>query len=85
MSVKIRLARTGKTHQISYRIVAQDTSAKRDGKFLEILGFYNPAAKPSLAIKKDRLDYWTGRGAKPTAAVAKLISQNDERPMTKTA
>lgn len=77
--VKIRLSRTGKTHQISYRIVAQDSRAKRDGAFLEILGFYNPTAKQGLAIKKDRLDYWTSRGAKPTAAVARLISQKDER------
>lgn len=78
--VKIRLSKTGKTHQISYRVVAQDSRAKRDGRFLEILGFYNPAGKPSLVIKKDRLDYWTGRGAKPTEAVSKLLSQNDERP-----
>ena len=42
MSVRIRLAKTGKKHQISYRIVACDSRAKRDGKFLEILGFYNP-------------------------------------------
>lgn len=76
--VKIRLARTGKTHQISYRIVAQDSRTKRDGKFLEILGFYNPAAKPNLAIKKDRLDYWTSRGAKLTAAVIKLLESKNQ-------
>lgn len=73
--VKIRLARTGKTHQISYRIVAQDTRAKRDGKFLEILGFYNLKSKPQLVVKKDRYDFWTQKGAKPTQAVAKLIEQ----------
>lgn len=73
MSVKIRLAKTGKRHQISYRIVAQDTKSKRDGKFLEILGFYNPYNKPELEIKKGRIDYWTQKGAKPTEAVAKLL------------
>lgn len=73
MSVKIRLARVGKRHQISYRVVAQDTKSKRDGKFLEVLGFYNPHNKPSLAINKEHLSEWTKKGAKPTQAVENLI------------
>lgn len=75
MSVRIRLAKTGKTHQISYRIVAQDARAKRDGRFLEILGFWLPYLKgaKSVNIKKERLDHWLSKGAKPTLAVAKLI------------
>ncbi|MDP2632170.1 MAG: 30S ribosomal protein S16 [Candidatus Curtissbacteria bacterium] len=73
MSVKIRLSRTGKSHQVSYRIVAQDTRGKRDGKFLEILGFYNPYNKPALEINREKLASWTKNGAKPTLAVASLL------------
>lgn len=75
MSVKLRLAKTGKTHKVSYRIVAQDTKSKRDGKFLEILGFWLPYIKDAkgLNIKKDRIAYWLERGAKPTQAVEKLL------------
>ena len=75
MSVRIRLTKVGKKHQISFRIVAQDAQAKRDGKFLEILGFYNPhkSGGESFAIKEDRLKYWTDKGAKPTQAVTNLL------------
>jgi len=77
MSVRIRLAKTGKTHQISYRIVAQDAQAKRDGRFLEILGFWLPYLKnaKSLNIKKERINHWISKGAKPTQAVSKLLSK----------
>lgn len=74
MSVKIRLTVTGKTHQISYRLVAQDTHTKRDGKFLEILGNYNPRDRSSLKIHKDRIDFWVQKGAKLTPAVEKLVN-----------
>lgn len=73
MSVKIRLARVGKSHQISYRIVATDTRGKRDGKFLEILGFYNPHNKPELVLNREKLALWTQKGAKPTRAIENLI------------
>jgi len=75
MSVKIRLSKTGKKHQISFRIVAQDSHAKRDGRFLEILGFYNPKLKTpnNLKFKKERLNYWVTKGAKPTLSVANLL------------
>ena len=79
MSVKIRLSRTGKTHQVSYRIVAQDTRAKRDGRFLEILGFYSPHNKPSLRVNQNKLDDWIKNGALPTPAVAKLLTQNESQ------
>lgn len=75
MSVKIRLTRTGKSRQVSYRIVAQDTRSKRDGKFLEILGFYNPYNKPPLEINREKLATWTKKGAKPTLAVESLIKE----------
>lgn len=83
MSVRIRLTKVGKKHQVSFRIVAQDAKSKRDGKFLEILGFYNPHAKPELKIKDDRMNFWILRGAKPTEAVTKLLSElNDKRRTT---
>lgn len=76
MSVKIRLAKTGKTHNISYRLVAQDTRSKRDGRFLEILGFYLPNSKDlkkGLSLKQDKINFWLSKGAKPTIAVEKLL------------
>lgn len=73
MSVKLRLASVGKSHQISYRIVAADTRGKRDGKFLEILGYYNPYNKPQLVLDREKLALWTQKGAKPTQAVENLI------------
>lgn len=77
MSVRIRLTKTGRKHQISYRIVAQDAHTKRDGKFLEILGFYNPKLKPpaDISVKNERLQFWVSKGAKPTAGVTKLIEK----------
>ena len=78
MSVTIRLSKTGKKHQISYRVIAIDTRGKRDGKFLEILGFYNPQSEPKLVIKHDRYDFWTQKGAKPSEAVAKLLESKSQ-------
>jgi len=72
MSVKLRLAVTGKVHQRSYRIVAQDTKSKRDGRFLDILGSLN-SKKAVQNIKKERVDFWLSKGAKPTIAVSKIL------------
>lgn len=76
MSVKIRLAKVGKKHQISYRIVAIDTRTKRDGRFLEILGHFNPQNEIGLNIKRARADYWIQKGAKPTKTVAKILEES---------
>jgi small subunit ribosomal protein S16 len=75
MSVKIRLAKTGKKHQISYRIAAQDTRSKRDGKFLEILGYYNPFNKPALKVDNERVSFWQKNGATLTQAVKNLLTE----------
>ncbi len=77
MSVKIRLAQTGKKNQISYRIVAIDTRTKRDGKFLEILGFYNPksGSEEKLRIEKEKIAVWVKKGAQITPSVALLIEK----------
>lgn len=73
MSVKIRLTKVGKTHQISYRVVATDSKAKRDGAFLEILGYFNPLIKVPAKLNHQRIDYWVSKGAQPTIAVKKLL------------
>ena len=84
MSVKIRLAKTGKKHQISFRIVAADSRAKRDGKYLQILGFYNPYNKPELKIDQEKLNSWIQKGATPTPGVVKLLRTrlNAQEPIT---
>lgn len=57
-----------------YQIVASDARSPRDGKFLEVIGTYQPTAKPhAVTIKKDRVEYWMGVGAQPTATVRSLI------------
>lgn len=84
MSVKIRLAKTGKKHQISYRIVACDSRAKRDGKFLEILGFYNPhkGTNENFMINEERLKNWVSKGARPTAAVVSILNNQNKKEST---
>ncbi len=74
MAVKIRLARFGKKKSPFYRIVvAQDTSP-RDGRFIEILGTYDPGCTPSVVnVKKERAMDWLKKGAKPTQTVDKIL------------
>lgn len=77
MSVKIRLARVGRKHQGSFRIVAQDTKTKRGGKFLEILGSASPSELgKKINLKGERINFWLSKGAKPTEAVAKILKLN---------
>lgn len=77
MAVKIRLARHGARKKAYYRIVAADVRTPRDGRFLEILGTYDPCAEPAaIAIKGDRLAYWLGHGATPTKTVSELIRKS---------
>lgn len=72
--VKIRLKRAGRKKLPVYQIVAADARSPRDGKFLEVIGTYQPTAKPhAVTIKKDRVEYWMGVGAQPTATVRSLI------------
>lgn len=76
MAVKIRLARYGAKKKPYYRVVVADAEAKRDGRFLEIIGTYDPNQDPAaVSIKKDRLDEWLARGALPTDTVASLIKK----------
>lgn len=72
--VRIRFRRIGLKGQPSYRIVAADKEAPRDGRFLEILGFYNPRTEPStLTIKEDRIYHWMKNGALPTESVGQVF------------
>ena len=74
MAVKLRLTRIGKKKQPQYRIVAADSRAPRDGRFIEILGHYDPRQDPSvLTVDNDKAVKWLGEGAQPTERVAKLL------------
>ena len=76
--VKIRLARLGRKRRPYYRVVAADVNSPRDGKFLEVLGTYNPIEtdeSKELNLKIDRVDYWLGVGAQPTDTAAALIKK----------
>jgi len=73
MSVKIRLRRTGCNKCVSYRVVATDGRSPRDGKFLEVLGWYDPKVKgDNCKLDMDRVAYWQGRGAQISETVASL-------------
>ena len=72
--VKIRMRRTGCTNHATYRIVAADSRSPRDGKFLEILGWYDTQIKENnFKLDLERVDHWLKNGAKPSATVASLI------------
>jgi small subunit ribosomal protein S16 len=74
MAVKLRLTRIGKTKQPHYRIVAADSRSPRDGRFIEILGHYNPRTEPSsLVVDNDKAVKWLSQGAQPTDRVRKLL------------
>lgn len=84
MAVKIRISLVGKTHQISYRLVAQDSRSKRDGKFLEILGFFNPSLKENRSkFKKDRVKYYLEKGATFTPSAKHLFEKGALPPRPK--
>jgi len=72
--VKIRMRRTGCKNHAAFRIVAADERSPRDGKFLEILGWYDTALKENnFKLDIERVDYWLSKGAKPSETVASLI------------
>ena len=74
--VRIRLLRRGKNQKPSYRIVVADARSPRDGKFIEIIGNYNPVQQPKvLNVKADRARYWLSVGAQPSDTVAYLLKQ----------
>ena len=74
MAVKLRLMRMGKKKQPTYRVVAADVRSPRDGRFIEIVGTYNPRTEPSeVRIDNDKAVAWLSKGAQPTDTVRKLL------------
>jgi small subunit ribosomal protein S16 len=77
MAVKLRLMRMGKKKQPTYRVVAADSRSPRDGRFIEILGTYQPRTEPSVVlIDNVKAVRWLSEGAQPTETVAKLLRQS---------
>jgi len=82
--VSIRLSRGGAKKRPFYKIVVADERVKRDGRYIERIGFYNPVAtggEVRLRLDRARAEYWIGRGAKPSDRVARLLKERDAEPM----
>ncbi len=76
MAVKIRLTRKGTKKKPFYRIVAADVESPRDGRFLELLGTYNPMVEPAaVTLKEERIKHWLGVGAQPTTTVQSILKR----------
>lgn len=77
MAVKIRLTRIGRRDNPNYRIVVCDERVKRDGKYIEKIGFYDPFKESpnKINLNKERLDYWLKKGAQPSDGLRKLIKK----------
>ena len=74
MAVKLRLVRMGKKKQPTYRVVAADSRSPRNGRFIEIVGIYDPRAEPSaIRIDNDKAVEWLRKGAQPTDRVQQLL------------
>jgi len=77
MAVRLRLMRMGKKKQPTYRIVAADSRSPRDGRFIEIVGTYDPRAEPStITVDNEKAIKWLTNGALPTERVEKLLKVN---------
>lgn len=74
--VRLRLTRMGRKKRPFYRIVAADSRSPRDGRNIEVLGYYNPMTEPAdLRVDLERVDYWLGVGASPSDTVGHLIQR----------
>jgi small subunit ribosomal protein S16 len=74
MAVRMRLARIGSKKNPIYRVVVADSRSPRDGKFIEIVGRYNPQTDPStIEFNEDKVKDWLGKGAQPSGTVSKLL------------
>lgn len=81
MAVKIRLSRAGAKRRPYYHIVAADSRCRRDGKFIEAVGYYSPTAQPHrVEVDPARLQYWIKAGAQPTETVGRLLKQLSNNP-----
>jgi small subunit ribosomal protein S16 len=78
--LSIRLRRTGSTKRPYYRVVVADSRAWRDGRFIEVLGHYDPRRNPAVVkIDEQRAKHWIGKGAKATDTVRSLLKRNAEK------
>lgn len=76
MAVRIRLTRVGATKRPAYRVIAIDKRRSRDGRALEILGFYDPLTEPAtVQLDTEKINAWIGKGAQPSETVVKLMAQ----------
>jgi small subunit ribosomal protein S16 len=74
--LSIRLRRTGTTKRPYYRVVVADSRAWRDGRFVEVLGHYDPRRSPAVVkIDAERAQYWIGKGARPSETVRSLLKR----------
>lgn len=74
--VRIRLRRVGRKKQPSYRIVVADSRSPRDGRYIEVIGFYNPRTQPgTMSVKEDRALYWLSNGAQPSDPVRRILDK----------
>ena len=75
MAVTIRLRREGSSKRPRYRVVVAESRAPRDGRFIEVIGHYNPITQPpTVKIDRDRATAWISKGAQPSNTVKKLIA-----------
>jgi len=83
--IKIRLSRGGTKKRPVYKVVIADSRRARDGRFIEKVGFFNPLLpkdkKERVGLEAERIKYWLGQGAQPTARVARILGENDIIPM----
>ncbi|MBN1260618.1 MAG: 30S ribosomal protein S16 [Anaerolineae bacterium] len=78
--LRIRLRRVGRKKQPSYRIVVAESTSPRDGRFVEVVGFYNPRTEPeTIEVKEDRVLHWLQVGAQPSDVVERLLVKNGTR------
>ena len=81
MAVKIRMTRTGARNDVCYRVIATDSLSPRDGRFLEILGWYDPKKEGlNFNLKMDRVEHWIEKGAQVSDTVKSLIKKVDSSP-----
>ena len=75
--LSIRMRRTGSKKRPFFRVVVSEARSKKEGGFIEVLGFYNPRTKPAVVeINKDRVTYWISKGARPSDSVRTLLAKH---------
>lgn len=75
--LSIRMRRTGSKKRPFFRVVVSEARSKKEGGFIEVLGFYNPRTKPAVVeVNKDRVTYWISKGARPSDSVRTLLARH---------